>query len=76
MRIAFISDIHGNANALDAVLGDIQNRNVEKVYCLGDIAYRGPEPQRSVDLIQSLDTFVIKGNADEWVVRSSTGGSF
>ena len=40
MRIAFISDIHGNANALDAVLADIQNRNVEKVYCLGDIAYR------------------------------------
>ena len=45
MRMAFISDIHGNANALDAVLEDIKNRQVEKVYCLGDIAYRGPEPQ-------------------------------
>ena len=76
MKMAFISDIHGNANALDAVLEDIKNRQVEKVYCLGDIAYRGPEPQRSVELIRSLDTFVIKGNADEWVVRGvQAGGS-
>ena len=74
MRIAFISDIHGNANALDAVLKDIQNRQVERVYVLGDIAYRGPEPQRSVDLVRSLDTFVIKGNADEWVVRGVEQG--
>ena len=74
MKMAFISDIHGNANALDAVLEDIKNRQVEKVYCLGDIAYRGPEPQRSVDLVQSLDTFVIKGNADEWVVHGVQTG--
>ena len=59
MRMAFISDIHGNANALDAVLEDVKNRQVEKVYCLGDIAYRGPEPQRSVDLI------------DHWIRLSS-----
>jgi putative phosphoesterase len=74
MRMAFISDIHGNANALDAVLEDIKNRQVEKIYVLGDIAYRGPEPQRSVDLVQSLETFVIKGNADEWVVRGIQQG--
>ena len=34
----------------------------------GDICYRGLEPQRSLDLIQSLHTEVIKGRADEWVV--------
>ncbi len=69
MKIAFISDIHGNANALDAVLRDIEKRDVDKIYVLGDISYRGPEPQRSVDLVRALDTSVIKGNADEWVVR-------
>lgn len=74
MKIAFISDIHGNANALDAVIRDLNERNVEKVYVLGDISYRGPEPQRSLDLVRSLNTDVIKGNADEWVVRGVKEG--
>ena len=74
MKLAFISDIHGNATALDAVLQDIKNKNVDKVYVLGDICYRGLEPQRSLDLVQSLHTDVIKGNADEWVVRGVQQG--
>jgi putative phosphoesterase len=69
MKIAFISDIHGNAIALDAVLADIERQKLDKIYVLGDICYRGPEPKRSLDLVRSLHTEVIKGNADEWVVR-------
>lgn len=74
MKLAFISDIHGNALALDAVLNDIKAKNVDKVYVLGDICYRGPEPQRALDLIRSLDCDVIKGNADVWVVRGVQQG--
>jgi putative phosphoesterase len=74
MKIGFISDIHGNATALEAVLEDIKARNVDKVYVLGDICYRGPEPQRSLDLVRELNTEVIKGNADEWVVRGVQQG--
>ncbi|OMP67172.1 metallophosphoesterase family protein [Domibacillus epiphyticus] len=74
MKIAFISDIHGNAVALDAVLCDIKKKQVDKIYVLGDICYRGPEPKRSLQLIQSLNTNVIKGNADEWVVRGVQKG--
>jgi putative phosphoesterase len=74
MKLAFISDIHGNATALEAVLEDIKARNVDKVYVLGDICYRGPEPQRSLDLVRELNAEVIKGNADEWVVRGVQQG--
>jgi len=74
MRLAFISDIHGNAHALDAVLEDIKSREVDKIYVLGDICYRGPEPQRSLDLVRSLHTDVIRGNADEWVIRGVRKG--
>jgi putative phosphoesterase len=74
MKLAFISDIHGNAIALDAVLSDINRKNVDKVFVLGDICYRGPEPQRALDLIRALDCDVIKGNADEWVVRGVQQG--
>ncbi|MBP1995567.1 metallophosphoesterase family protein [Paenibacillus eucommiae] len=74
MRVAFISDIHGNAVALDAVLADIQNKQIDQIYVLGDLCYRGPEPRRSLDTIRTLDTKVIKGNADEWVVRGVREG--
>jgi putative phosphoesterase len=74
MRLAFLSDIHGNAVALDAVLEDISKRSVEKIIVLGDISYRGPEPKRALELVKSLNTNVVKGNADEWVVRGIKEG--
>ncbi len=74
MKLAFISDIHGNATALEAVLKDIKERNVDKVYVLGDLCFRGPEPKKSLDLVRTLNTEVIKGNADEWVVRGIRQG--
>jgi putative phosphoesterase len=74
MKIAFISDIHGNAVALEAVLNDIKQNKIDKIYVLGDLCYRGPEPKRSLELIRSLNTEVIKGNADEWVVRGVREG--
>lgn len=74
MKVAFISDIHGNAVALEAVLKDIETKNVDKIIVLGDICYRGPEPKRALDMIRSLDTTVIKGNADEWIVRGIQEG--
>ncbi|MCT2537903.1 metallophosphatase family protein [Aquibacillus koreensis] len=74
MKLAFLSDIHGNAHALDAVLEDITENQVDKIFVLGDLAYRGPEPNRVLQLIQQLDATVIKGNADEWVVRGVNQG--
>lgn len=74
MKFAFISDIHGNAVALEAVLEDIEKKKVDKTYVLGDLAYRGPEPKRSIELVQNLNTEVVKGNADEWIVRGVNEG--
>lgn len=74
MKIAFISDIHGNAVALEAVINDLGKKEIDKIYVLGDICYRGPEPKRSLELVRSLNAGVIKGNADEWVVRGVREG--
>lgn len=74
MKIAFISDIHGNAVALEAVLEDIGRKDVDKIVVLGDIAYRGPEPKRSIQLVRELNADVIKGNVDEWTVRGVREG--
>ncbi|MDQ0270943.1 metallophosphoesterase family protein [Cytobacillus purgationiresistens] len=74
MKIAFISDIHGNAAALEAVLEDINQRQVDEIAVLGDISFRGLEPKKSLKIVQSLNCRVIKGNADEWVVRGIRQG--
>lgn len=74
MKAAFISDIHGNAFALEAVLEDIAKKQIDQIYVLGDLCFRGPNPKQALDLIRSLNANVIKGNADEWVVRGIQKG--
>ena len=68
MKIAIISDIHGNIDALESVLSDIESENCSKIFCLGDIAMAGPEPSRTIrkihDLMQSKDFHIIQGNTD------------
>lgn len=63
MRIAIISDIHGNLEALEAVLKDIAFRKCDKVYCLGDIIGYGPNPNECLDIVKTLDGCVL-GNHD------------
>lgn len=74
MKIGLISDIHGNAVALKAVLNDLRQKQVDKIVVLGDICFRGPQPKESIDIVRSLHTDVIKGNADAWVVRGINTG--
>ena len=67
MRIAVIADIHGNMPALEAVLADIQRRNVGRVIDLGDCV-SGPLWLREVcDLLIVRDDLTIRGNHDRWV---------
>ena len=51
MKIAFISDIHGNLEALKATLEDIEKRKVDKIICLGDIIAKGIHSKECLDLI-------------------------
>ncbi len=73
MKIAVISDIHGNMQALEAVLSDIKKENCSKIFCLGDIAMAGPEPaktiQKIIELQESEDFEIIQGNTDEMIAN-------
>jgi putative phosphoesterase len=64
MKIAFISDIHANLVALEAVLVDIASVSVDEIICLGDIASLGPQPNEVTDRIRSLGCAAIQGNHD------------
>ncbi|MCI3920395.1 metallophosphatase family protein [Paenibacillus sp. TRM 82003] len=66
-RIAIISDIHGNMPALDAVLEDMKQRNIERIFCLGDLVGKGPHSDRAVDAIRMRCQAVVRGNWDEFI---------
>ena len=66
MKIAIISDIHGNLEALKSVLNDIENRNINKIYCLGDLIAKGSHPKECINLIKEKCEIVLKGNCDEY----------
>lgn len=63
--IAIISDIHGNLPALKVVLEDIKNRNVDSIYCLGDLVDFAPWHNEVIDIIRDLKIPCIMGNHDE-----------
>lgn len=68
MRIAVISDIHGNDLAFGVVEDDIKNQNVDHIVCLGDAVQGGPQPLEVVQRLRRLNCPVVMGNADSWLV--------
>lgn len=65
MRIAVISDIHGNLSALQAVLKHISRREVEMIYCTGDLVGYVPFPNEVIDLLKENKIPVVMGNYDD-----------
>ena len=72
MRIALLSDIHGNLTALEAVLADMQAQGpFDEVVVAGDLVWAGPWPAEVVDAVQALNAAVIQGNTDAFFRRES-----
>jgi diadenosine tetraphosphatase ApaH/serine/threonine PP2A family protein phosphatase len=72
LKIALISDIHSNQEALDTALQEISNREVDQIYCLGDIVGYGADPNACVDRIQSGAVRCIAGNHDSAAVGTTS----
>lgn len=73
MRIAILSDIHGNCTALDAVLADLEH--VDQVVCLGDAVQGGPQPAQVAARLRELGCPVVMGNADDWLLTGQESGA-
>ncbi|WP_252311840.1 metallophosphoesterase [Sinobaca sp. H24] len=74
MKIAVLSDVHGNARALKSVLRVLAEQKIDKMYIIGDLSFRGPEPKNALETIRSTPAKVLKGNADEWITRGIKKG--
>lgn len=68
---AFISDIHSNLEALQAVLADIDRRGISSIFCLGDVVGYGPDPAACVDIVRQRCRVTILGNHDEALAQGN-----
>ena len=72
MKIGFISDIHGNYEALKSVLASLDGMSVDKTYCLGDVVGYYAQPNECCSALRERDIPCLMGNHD-WYVA---GGGF
>jgi predicted phosphodiesterase len=73
VRTALVSDVHGNAVALEAVLAELDREPVDQVFALGDMAQGGPQPAEVVDRVEALGWPVVLGNADAFLLDPDAG---
>jgi predicted phosphodiesterase len=73
VKRAIISDIHGNLEALRAVLDDIDRQRVDSIYCLGDVVGYGPNPCECLTLVRERCSLVLLGNHDQGALFDPDG---
>jgi predicted phosphodiesterase len=75
VRIAVFSDVHGNVEALDAVLGAAGEEGVDRFWCLGDLVAHGPRPAEVVARLRELPGLsCVRGNTDRYVLTGELSG--
>jgi predicted phosphodiesterase len=72
---AILSDIHGNLEALQAVLEDVAQTGAKRLFCLGDIVGYGPNPIECLDLVMKKAEFSVLGNHDQGALFDPSGWS-
>ena len=65
VRIAIFSDVHGNLEALDAMIEDAEQEQATEWICLGDIVGYGADPERCIERVRARCTTVLRGNHDD-----------
>jgi predicted phosphodiesterase len=76
VKLALISDIHANLQALQATLEDIAAQSVDRIVCLGDIVGYNTNPRECIALVRDADCLCVAGNHDRAVSRQITTETF
>ena len=68
MKVAVLSDTHGNLTAYEAVLADIDTRGITRIFHLGDVAGKGPRGSACADLTRERCEATVLGNWDVFLL--------
>lgn len=75
-QVALLGDVHGNLEALEAVLQDMDERNLRSAIVLGDIVGYGPNPDECIDVLKATSFRFIRGNHDQATALGRAGKGF
>ena len=70
-KIAVFTDVHGNLEALEAIIGDIKKKNIDDIICLGDTISFGPNSKECLDLIISNNIKMVLGNHELYCLKGT-----
>ncbi|WP_262339364.1 metallophosphoesterase family protein [Lactiplantibacillus plantarum] len=73
VKIAVLSDVHGNATALEAVLADAQKQHVDEYWTVGDMTVRGPESERCLTLLDRVHPHRLRSRKSRGKLPKSNG---
>ncbi len=76
MKVLILADIHGNLNALEAVLEASKIYKWKELWCLGDLGGYGPEPEKCFNLLRSEKAVIVPGNHDLYLAGRMKGSFF
>lgn len=76
MKYGIFGDVHGNLEALEAVLADMEEQGVTHPLCLGDLVGYGPNPAECVEVVRALGCPAVRGNHDDLATFGKTPGFF
>ncbi len=68
-KTAILSDLHGNMPAIEKVLADLKTRQIERVFCLGDLVSGPLWPRETIELLMQQDWTFVRGNHDRRLVE-------
>jgi putative phosphoesterase len=69
LRLALVSDQHGNDVAFAAAVADVERVGVDRIVCLGDVAQGGAQPTATLDRLPALGAATVLGNADAFLLE-------
>ncbi|MBI4760186.1 MAG: metallophosphoesterase family protein [Chloroflexota bacterium] len=68
MKLAVLSDVHGNCFALETALADMKKAGFDRIVCNGDMIQSGPQPHETVQLLREMNCSIVMGNSDAWLL--------
>jgi len=76
MKYGIFGDIHGNLEALEAVLADMEEQGVTHPLCLGDLVGYGANPSECLEVVRAVGCPIVRGNHDDLVTLAKSPTSF
>jgi len=76
VKYGIFGDIHGNLEALEAVLADMEEQGVTHPLCLGDLVGYGANPAECVEVVRAMGCPIVRGNHDDLVPQGKIPSSF